>query len=163
MKSPLNHHSSMDLRWVNGIPGLNRPGGSSGPGFVFEGTYRAFAELVGAVAGNAAGEDGICMYIYIHISYIIYNHNIYIILYIYWYVSWIECIVYAFLFCVVYMYVLIVSLAVVFVVWGNIIAIRCMYYGSNMTKIWSTSWTMHPHGWEVESFSFFMFFLSKSL
>ena len=44
-----------------------------------EGTYRAFAELVGAVAGNAAGEDGIYVY-HIYILYIIYNI---IIIYIY--------------------------------------------------------------------------------
>ena len=42
-----------------------------------EGTYRAFAELVGAVAGNAAGEDGIYVYIYIIIIYIYYPIYIY--------------------------------------------------------------------------------------
>ena len=43
-----------------------------------EGTYRAFAELVGAVAGNAAGEDGIYVYIYIIIIYIYIYYPIYI-------------------------------------------------------------------------------------
>jgi hypothetical protein len=84
----------MDLRWVNGIPGLNRPGGSSGPGFVWG--HLSCLRRTGRCRRGQRCWGGWDMYVYIyHISYIIIIY-IYIILYIYWYVSWIECIVYAF-------------------------------------------------------------------